>query len=334
MAVNGIGKAAMLLLSLDSATATELVKDLAPEDIEKIGIELARLDVAHLGSSEERTKIVQDFVDCLGAGVQPIANIKDFLNSALVGAVGQDKAEEIQSRIRQATESKDPFDRIRQADTGALVTVLDGEHPQTVAVVLAELPTKKCQEVLALLSDEVRRKVVCRLTRDEAIGWAVKQRIASTVSQRLRSIASRGVVEKVGGRKETLRKLALILGGLEKELRDQMLEEIKNHDQEVCSTVRTLMVTWEDIPRIADRSLQEVLRSTDAKKLAVALYGCDAEIVEKIRKNISERAAAALEEESSLMQEPLDKEVQEAREEIVEPLRKANEEDKLRFVRG
>jgi flagellar motor switch protein FliG len=94
------------------------------------------------------------------------------------------------------------------------------------------------------------------------------------------------------------------------------------------------MVTWDDVPRIADRSLQEALRSVDAKKLALALYGCDAEIVEKIRKNISERAAAALEEESSLMQEPLDKEVQDAREEIVEPLRKANEEDKLRFVRG
>jgi len=334
MALKGIGKAAMLLLSLDSATATELVKGLAPEDIEKLGIELARLDATHPESSEQTRKVVQEFVESLGTGVQPIGNIKGFLNSTLVGAVGQDKAKEIQNRIQQMTERKDPFDEIRKAETGALVSALEEEQPQTVAVVVSELPTRKCQEVLALLSDEVRRKVICRLTKEEGIGWVVKQRIASTVCQRLRSIAGRGIVERVVGREETLRRLALILSGLEKELRDQMLEEIKSHDGEVCSTVKKLMVTWDDVPRIADRSLQEALRSVDAKKLALALYGCDAEIAEKIRKNISERAAAALEEESSLMQEPLDKEVHDAREEIVEPLRKANEEDKLRFVRG
>ena len=96
--------------------------------------------------------------------------------------------------------------------------------------------------------------------------------------------------------------------------------------------VRILMITWEDIPTIADRSLQEALRGVDAQKLAVALYGADEDISQKIRSNISERAATMLDEEASLMQEPLEKEVLDAREEVVKPLREANEEGKLRMV--
>ena len=93
------------------------------------------------------------------------------------------------------------------------------------------------------------------------------------------------------------------------------------------------MVTWEDIPSIADRSLQESLRSVESSKLALAFYEADEEIVQKIRSNMSERLVAALDEEIALIQEPLEEEVLEAREEVVKPLRDANEEGKLRRVR-
>jgi flagellar motor switch protein FliG len=92
------------------------------------------------------------------------------------------------------------------------------------------------------------------------------------------------------------------------------------------------MITWEDIPSIADRSLQESLRSVDSSVLAVAIYGADEEVVEKIRANMSERAVEMLDEEVSLIQEPLEKEVLEARESVVKPLREANEDGKLRVA--
>ena len=123
-----------------------------------------------------------------------------------------------------------------------------------------------------------------------------------------------------------------MLSGLENDLRDQLLSEISKHDEETGKTVRNLMITWEDIPSIADRSLQEALRAVESGKLAVALYGAEEEIAQKIRSNISERAVTMLDEEASLMQEPLEKEVLDAREEVVGPLREANEEGKLRFV--
>jgi flagellar motor switch protein FliG len=70
----------------------------------------------------------------------------------------------------------------------------------------------------------------------------------------------------------------------------------------------------------------------DSNKLAIALHGADEDVVQIIRSNISERAMATLDEEISLMQEPLEKEVLDAREEVVKPLREANEEGTLRVT--
>jgi flagellar motor switch protein FliG len=111
-----------------------------------------------------------------------------------------------------------------------------------------------------------------------------------------------------------------------------MLDEIGKNDEETAAMVKRLMITWEDITSVADRSLQEALRSVNAGTLALSLYRADEDIVQKIRSNISDRAVSMLDEEISLMQEPLEKEVFDAREEVVRPLREANEKGKLRVT--
>jgi len=332
MALTGKQKAAALLMSLDTATATELLKGLPPEDIEQIGIELARLEASGQSSSKDQAKVANEFFQSLQKEQGQKTSVRSFLNETLSTVVGKDRAEEIKLKIKKATEKKDPFAAIRSASTDELVLALEDEHPRTIAVVLMELAPKKGQEVLSLLGQEVRLKVVCNMTSAETMGAEVRERMASMVSARLKTFEGETLVDRPGRREETLRKLAIVLSGVERELRDQLLDEIKKYDEETSVTVRKLMVTWEDIPAIADRSLQEALRAVEAGRLAVALYGADEEIVQKIRSNISERVAAMLDEEASLMQEPLPKEILEAREEIIKPLREANEEDKLRFV--
>jgi flagellar motor switch protein FliG len=332
MALTGKQKAAMLLVNLDPATATKLLKGLPSEDIESIGIELARLDASGQRDIKEEAKVAREFFQSLSTGQSQQASIRSFLNEILLAVIDKDKAEQIQSKIIKATEKKDAFAAVRSARTDELVLALEGEHPQTVAVVLTELAPKKSQEVLSLLSEELRLKAVCKVASQEKLGAEVRERMASMVSARLKSFEGETLLEKPGSQEETLRKLAIMLSGLERELRDEFLDEIKKHDEETSATVRKLMVTWEDIPAIADRSLQEALRTVEAGGLAVALYGADEEIAQKVRSNISDRVATMLDEEASLMQEPLPKEILEAREGIVKPLREANEEDKLRFV--
>jgi len=330
MALSGKQKAAMLLMSLDTITAVELLKGLNADEIQEIAIELAKIDASENRDAKEQAKIVREFCNSLQREQNQKFSVRTFLNEMLINVLDKEKAEQIQTEIKKATEHKDLFLDIRLASTDELVLALDGEHPQTIAVVLSELAPKKSQEVLSLLNEEVRLKVVCKMTNPELMSSGVKQRMVSTITQRLKSFKGETLVERP---EQTLRKLALVLSGLEKDMRDPMLAEIAKNDEEAAAMVRRLMITWEDITSVADRSLQEALRSVDSSKLALALYGADEEIAQKIRSNISERALSMLDEEISLMQEPLEKEVLEAREEVVRPLRDANEQGTLR-VKG
>lgn len=330
MALTGKQKAAMLLISLDAGTASELLRGTPTEDIQEIAMELARLDASGQRDTKNEAKVIQEFYNSLQKSQSQEFSIKGFLNEILVNIIGKDKAEQIQAQVRKVTEKKDLFTSIRSADTDELVLALEGEHPQTVAVVLSELVPSKSQEVLSLLDEETRLKAVCKMTNLEMLRAGVKERIASIVGERLKHFEGETLAEKP---EQVLRKLAIIISGLEKDLRDRLLDEIDKYDEETCKMVRILMITWEDIPTIADRSLQEALRGVEAQKLAVALHGEDEEIAQKIRSNISERVATMLDEETSLMQEPLEKEILEAREEIVGPLREANKEGTLRRVR-
>ena len=332
MALTGKQKAAMLLISLDAETAAKLLEGLPADDIQKIAVEVAQIDASGQRSTKEEANVTREFSNLLQENQDQGLTTRSFLDDMLVNILGKSKAEQVQAHVRKVTERKDPFVDIRSAGTDELVVALEGQHPQTIGMVLSELETNKGQEVLSLLKEDVRLKTVGRMINLGSLGAEVKRRMAGMVSERLKRLEGTEVlVERPEKQEETLRKLALVLGGLEKELRDQLLNKIKEHDEEIASTVRKLMVTWEDIPLVADRSLQEALRAVEAAKLAVALYGANEEIAQKIRSNISERVQERLDEEASLMQEPLEKEVLDAREEIVAPLRSANEEGTLRM---
>ena len=126
----------------------------------------------------------------------------------------------------------------------------------------------------------------------------------------------------------------MILRNLGKELRDGLLGAIKEKDSSAADKVAELMITWEDIPVVADRSMQQALRGIDAKKLALALNNAEATITKKIRTSISERANAMVDEETSLMAAPKKEDIAAAREELVKTLREMNIKGELMFVEG
>ena len=336
MALSGKQKAAMLLTSLDPGTVVELLRGLPAENLQEIGIELTRMDAMGNKGTVERVKVAQEFFASLKKTQKQGLGVNGFFGEMLMNVLGKDKAEQIQAEIRKVTEKSDVFDPIRAASADALVPALEGQHQQTIAVILSELESKKSQEVLLRLSDESRLKAVCRMTNMECLRPEVKQKIAGMICERLKSVKVEVRQESGGqgsGTKEhPLRKLAVMLTGLEKDLRDRMLAEINQQNSETCDTIKDLMVTWEDILVIADRSIQEAMRGIDVRKLAIGLNKADPEIAKKIRSNISEKTATTLDEETSLMQEPEQKDILEARAAILVPLKTANEEGKLKFI--
>ncbi len=332
LAQAGKHKAATLLINLDSATASELIRGVPPETIQELAVEMTRIHTSGRRNKKEESRIVREFCSGLqkkGGGQS--FNLSSFLNETLVNALGEERAEEIQSQVEGASVTQDIFRTVRSAGTDQLVLALKDEHPQVAAVILSELEPKKVQNILVLFDKEFCCKVVWKMAKPAMLSNRIKQKMAAIISKKLEGFKGETVVVQQKP-KTILRELAIVLSDVERGLRSEILDDIKQQDEETAEMIENLMVTWEDLLSIADRSLQEALRAVETQKLAIAMHGADEEILQKILSNLSERAIAALEEEKMLMQEPLEEEITEAREEIVRPLRKANEEGKLRRV--
>ncbi len=330
VAETGRQKAATLLMNLDSSTASELLNGFSAEEIQDLAMEMAQIEMASRRDRKKEAKVVREFCSSLQKSGTQGMSLKGFLKDTLGKILDKEKAGKIQANVKKVLEKSDPFESIHSAEVDELTLALEKETPSIIASVLLELNSKKAREVLLLLDKEVCCKVVWHMTRPAPLTSRMKCGIASIIGKRLQSFEGETISEKP---EETLRNLAIVLSDMERNLRDQALDEIKGHDEQAAVMVRNLMVTWEDITSIADRSLQEALRTVESKTLALALYQADEEIAQRIRSNISERAIAAIDEEIMLMQEPLEEEVFNAREDVVGPLRKANEDGSLRRVK-
>jgi flagellar motor switch protein FliG len=291
-----------------------------------------------LRGSKQSAEVVSQFCNSL----QPKKgfHLKGFLDTMLKRTVGNEKAKQIQTQIDDMLKRRDPFMSIRSASSQTLASVLGKEHPQAVAVVLSELPTKKSSEIISLLDAGVRFGAVSGLASASAINAEAKRRIAEMVQKRLESLtaasAESGGGDAAGAAQgpgdQSLRKVAVILRNLGKEIRDGLLAALQEKDKEAGDKVTELMVIWEDIPQVTDRSMQEALRGVDSQKLALALIKADEVIVKKIKSNISERAAAAIDEETSLMSAPKKEDIAQAKEDLVSIMREMNKKGSLNFI--
>ena len=322
----------MLLMSLDAATAAELLKGVNPELVQELAMELAYLDAAGYQSDEQSAQIARQFCNSLQADEE--FHLKSFLKTMLKNTVGDEKAEHIQTKIRDLGQERDPFIRIRSIDSQKIASVLEKEHPRAAAVVLSELPAKKSSDVLDLFGESIRLSAVRRMATCENMTAEAKTQIAKTFCKRLEAVSVDGASspheisftisqgEALSTRLErSLRKTALILRNLGKECRDGLFGAKQGKDDKAGETKPDSMIVWENIPQVADRLLQKTLRGVNAKKLALALVEADYRLVQKITSNISERAAAALNEQASHLSTARKKDVEEAREEIVRVLR-------------
>jgi flagellar motor switch protein FliG len=339
-ALTGKQKAAMLLMSLDTATASELLKGVDAKVAQELAVELAHLDAADSSRNRQSLKLARQF--CNSLQTNHGFRLKGFLKALLKSTVGDEKTEQIQTGIQELLYKDDPFISIRSADSKTVATILENEHPQTAAVVLSELPVEKNSEVLSFLDWGIRVSVVNRMSSCGVMSAEAKSRIAEVVCRRLEAIATPVLsCESKNGApggplpaqsEPSLRKLAVVLRNLGKEIRDGLLGAIQGKNKQAGEMIADLMIVWEDIPQIADRSLKEALRRIDVSKLGLALVKADDRFFRKIKSNISEPMAVMLEEEAIFMSAYKQKDVEEAREEIVRVLREMDERGELAFI--
>lgn len=332
--LTGIQKAAMLLTTLDPATATELLKGQPADTVQKIAMELAQMDAKGITGSEQATAIGRTFCTELQNRGGSSLHVKSFVNSLLQGSGGKEKASELQSRLEKAVREKDPFIFIANAPAEQIATAVGSEPAQAIALVLSALPPKLGTDVLAKLDEQLSTQVVWRMTLPQDVSIKTLRRIGEIVCNRIMEMNSerQAPVVKDNANKETLRRVALVLSGLQKDRRDNLLQQIRTRNEATANDVKSLMVTWEDISKIDDKCLQGLLRKIEAGVMAKALFGAEPLITQKVRSNISERLSQMIDDELSLIGEPRKKDVLAAREEVAKPLREANEAGELLFI--
>jgi len=329
--LTGKQRAALLLASLDAATASELLKGIDAATVQELAVELTYLDAAGQRNARQTVDIARQF--CRSLQNESGFAFKSFLKEMLRNTVGEDQARRIQQEIGSLLQRRDPFMSIREADIESLTSVLQTEHPQAIAVILSELPPKRGSTIIGLLAEDVRVSVISRMTSVSSVTPEAKMRIAQMVRTRLedaRAAKSAGTTIQVSP-EQSLRKVAIIVRNLDKEVRDGVLEAIRQKDQEAGDKIANLMIVWEDVALVGGRSLQQALRGIDERQLALALYEAPNDIVEKIKSNISERAATMVAEETALMSAPKKEDVAQAREKIVNALRKLNRKGEMTF---
>jgi flagellar motor switch protein FliG len=341
--LTGRQKAAMLLMSLDGGTAAELLKGFDPKVVEALAVELSYMEAAGLRSTQQADAVTQEFFTALGRGQsQGGGEFQTFLGEMLKNTVGAERAKQFQTSLGDLLRRRDPFLPIRKAGLDTLASLLEKEHPQAVAVILSELSPKKSAALLGRLSEGVRLSAVSRMTAVENVSPEARHRIAEMLAAKLEQGATAQVMDMIPQpgaaagpaapeQGSSLRRVAVVIRTLDREVRDNIVAAIRKKDKDAAEALGGLMVLWEDMPLIADRSLQQGLRGMDERTLAMALYEADEATVSKIKSNISERAATVVDEEASLMQKPKKKEVDEAREKVLHRLRELQVNGDLNF---
>ncbi|MHC4498399.1 MAG: FliG C-terminal domain-containing protein, partial [Planctomycetota bacterium] len=300
------------------------------EKVEELAAELAHLDAAGYQSPDEGLELVRQFCNSLEA--EKGFGFKGILREMLKTTVGIKRARHIQPQMRSYAQKHDPFMVVRSADSRAIASVLEGEHPQAAAVVLSELPAKKSCAVLGSLREGIQLSVINRMTSCDAVTAEAKSRIAETVCQRLAAISASGGNGAQQARPERpFRQVPVILQNFGRRLRDSMFGTAQEKESEVGEKEANLAAVWQHILRVADGSLQRALGRIEARKLAFALVDAEEAVAQKIKSNISERAAAAV-EEVLLTLVPREEDIDEAREEIFEVLREMNSKGELKFI--
>jgi len=229
-------------------------------------------------------------------------------------------------------QARDPFLAVRSAGAAELRDALDGESPQTVALVLSQLPARKSAQLLSLLDEQVRGRAVYVMMAGESVSAEARLRVARVVSERLKTVSRSEVpVSGQAQQEEKFRRVAVLLRVLEPAAREPLLSFIGEKDREAAEAVRAAMFIWQDVLVVADRSLQDALRGMEARRLALALFEADEATIAKVRANVSERVNTMVAEEQSLLSSPKPDDVRHAREDVLQALREMNDRGELNF---
>lgn len=317
-------KAAILLMTLGADLAGGVVRELPEEYTEQLTLELARLDKV---TSTQRRTVIDEFYRAARAQEFIAEGGVNQARQMLEQAYGPERAEEFLKRIVTAMQVT-PFEFLKHADPSQVLSFIQDEHPQTIALILAYMPVHAAAAILSKLPADARTEVASRIAMMEQTPPEVLKRVEQVLEKKVSSIIGQETIQ-AGGPKA----LVDIINRVDRSTERLIIENLAETSPELADVVRNMMFVFEDVVVLEDKAIQSILKEVDAKELATALKGVNGNVQEKIYKNMSERAMAMLKEDMEFMGPVRMRVVEEAQQKIVGVIRKLEESGEITVSR-
>jgi len=320
--MTGSRKAAILLVLLGEDVASGVYKVLPESELRTITQEIAELEYI---SPEIASRVLQEFhrlsvtQDYLAQGGQ------EFASKLLVKAFGEQGAKQLLEEVTKAQEiSTQNLDALQKTDPQQLAKFIQGEHPQTIALILAHLNSRAARAILLLLPEKVRAQAVKRLAQMQQFSPEMVKKISVVLHRRLLSLGQQSR-RAYGG----VKAVADLLNQIDQEATTSILETIEQDNSQLATSIRNLMFTFEDFLEVQDAGLRELLGQVDKKTLATALKGATEDLKNHFFKCMSSRAVEMLKEDMEALGPLRSKDVHNAQHEIITTARRLEGEGKM-----
>jgi flagellar motor switch protein FliG len=320
--MSGLRKAAVLMVLLGDDAASDVYRVLGPADVEKLT--QAITEVNYIGPEvaesvlEEylRLSITQDYLSQGGA---------EYATNLLIKAFGEHGAKELLDQVMRSQEARaGNLDSLQGADPQQLAKFLEGEHPQTVALILAHLGPKSASSLLLLLPEARRAEAIRRLAEMRQFPPEMAQKISMVLHKKLESLGEQSRRGYAG-----FEAVAELLNRIEPNTSKIILETIEQENAQIAISIRNLMFTFEDLLTVPEAGIRELLSQVDKKNLAMALKSASPGLKSHALKCLSSRAAAMLEEDMEVLGPVRARDVAAAQQTVVDLARRLEAEGKM-----
>ena len=323
--LSGKKRAAAIIVGLGTENAAQVYKYLKEDELETLTIEVAMLQSIEPEMTED---IFNEFYElCLAQKFLTEGGI-DYAKDILEKAFGNQHALVLLDRVTSSLQSR-AFDFLKKADPKHMLSFLQHEHPQTIALILSYAKPEQASAILSELSRDKQIDVAARIARMDRTSPDIIKEVERTFEKKFASLMTTDFTE-IGG----IKNMAEILNSVDRSTEKYILEELNKKEPELAESIRRRMFVFEDIVQLDDMAIQRVLRQVENKDLMVALKGANTEVTTVIFNNMPKRVSDALKEDMQYMRAVRFRDVEESQQHIVAVIRKLEEQGEIIISRG
>ena len=318
-------KAAAVIVSLGVDKASKLYKHLGQEDLERLTVEIARL--GHIEAETTETVLDEFYKECLTQKVVTDGGI-EYARTVLEKAFGEETANTLLQKVSKSLKVM-PFAFLSKTNSKNLFSILQHERPQTIALVLSYVEPTQAADVIVMLPDEMKLRVVTNIAKmDSASPEAIKL-VEAEMQKKFSTILTTDFTH-VGG----VDYIAEVMNNMDRSNEKSIFEGLNREDEELSAEIRKKMFVFEDILTMDARSIQRFLRDCDQKDLVLALKGTMAEVANVIFANVSSRMAENIKSDLEITVNVRLQDVEEAQQRIVQIIRTLEDRGEVVIMKG